>query len=445
LYDEIQDAEGNIPTKNAIRHFIFTLGSEFESIQNNYRIDNLPSKWQTEDWPTILILCHNYNNSVRPQGVLGQTPRNNFVQHNVDCMSHQKKVKEWFLYPAKYCKEIAVEQKKYPNKCNYHLSDTHGTNDCHIKKECAKQHSDQQLSTSSSSKSQTGQLHHLIEENFVDAASDEVPVDYPTNGNDTNEESLLYFARMSNHYLCLVKNSTSVVPEQRHPLSFPVIADSGANYHMFKEQAFFESLSSASGTVLLGDGKTTLSIKGIGTVICKIGEYILRIPNVRYIPDLSESIYSLFVHIQTPKHGLESSFDKGLFIKFPEFTTQAIIGQDDIYMDMQPISSVASVTDEPPLCLANTSCCRKLSVFQEDLDIETKQLDIILRDLRHYYNTIKMKRQLGLDVPAGFCRDTIHKQQFQLHSPPWKSSRIRLESNEKSPITLFTSDHTGDN
>jgi hypothetical protein len=114
-------------------------------------------------------------------------------------------------------------------------------------------------------------------------------------------------------------------------------------------------------------------------------------------------------------------------------------------MDMQPISSVANVTDEPPLCLANTSCCRKLSVFQEDLDIETKQLDIILRDLRHYYNTIKTKRQLGLDVPAGFCRDTIHKQQFQLHSPPRKLSRIRLESNEKSPITLFTSDHTGDN
>ena len=128
--------------KNAIRHFIFTLGSEFESIQNNYRIDNLPSKWNTEDWPTILILCRNYYNSIRPQGISDSNPRNNFVQHNVDRMNHQKKVKEWFLHPAKYCKEIAAEQKRYPNKCIYqciyHLSDTHGTNDCHVKKACEK-------------------------------------------------------------------------------------------------------------------------------------------------------------------------------------------------------------------------------------------------------------------------------------------------------------------
>jgi len=49
LFDEIQDAEGNFLVKNAIRHFIFTLGSEFEPIQNNLQIDNLPAKWQTMD------------------------------------------------------------------------------------------------------------------------------------------------------------------------------------------------------------------------------------------------------------------------------------------------------------------------------------------------------------------------------------------------------------
>ncbi len=47
---------------------------------------------------------------------------------------------------------------------------------------------------------------------------------------------------------------------------FPVIADSGANYHMFKDREFFETISPASGTVLLGDGKTTLSIQGVGTI-----------------------------------------------------------------------------------------------------------------------------------------------------------------------------------
>ncbi len=65
--NELQDAEANIMTKSAIRHFIFTHGPEFETIQNKYRIGNLPAQWNTEDWPTILILCRDYFNSVKPQ------------------------------------------------------------------------------------------------------------------------------------------------------------------------------------------------------------------------------------------------------------------------------------------------------------------------------------------------------------------------------------------
>ena len=201
LYDEIQDADSNIPTRNAIHHFIFTLGSEFEPIQNNYRTDNLPSKWHTDDWPTILILCRNYYNSVKPQGVQVLPPKNNnFTHHNVDRLSHQKKVKEWFLSPVQFCKEITSEQKKYPNKCIYHLSDSHCTDDCHV-----------------------------TEDMFVDAASDDAQIVSDSSGNDTNEDALLYFARVSNHYLHLVKNSSNVVPEHRHSMSFPVIVDSGAN------------------------------------------------------------------------------------------------------------------------------------------------------------------------------------------------------------------------
>jgi hypothetical protein len=119
LFDKIQEADGNIPVKNAVRHFIFMLGSEFEPIQNNYHIDNLPLKWPTKDWLTILVLCHNFYHSFKPQGI--QPSKNNFSAHNVNHLTHQKKVKEWFLHPAKYCKEIASEQRKCPNKYIYHL------------------------------------------------------------------------------------------------------------------------------------------------------------------------------------------------------------------------------------------------------------------------------------------------------------------------------------
>jgi hypothetical protein len=99
LYDEIQDTDGNIPTKNAIHHFIFTLGSEFEPIQHNYRLENLPAKWDTEDWPTILILCQNFYNSVKPMGIQSSTPKNNFITNNVDQITHQKK-SEGLVYAA---------------------------------------------------------------------------------------------------------------------------------------------------------------------------------------------------------------------------------------------------------------------------------------------------------------------------------------------------------
>jgi hypothetical protein len=43
-----------------MRHFIFTLRSDFETVQNIFRIGNLPSEWHTQDWPTLLVLCCDY-------------------------------------------------------------------------------------------------------------------------------------------------------------------------------------------------------------------------------------------------------------------------------------------------------------------------------------------------------------------------------------------------
>jgi hypothetical protein len=44
-------------TRSVMCHFIFTLGPEFEAIQNNYHIGNLPSQWNAQDWPILLVLC----------------------------------------------------------------------------------------------------------------------------------------------------------------------------------------------------------------------------------------------------------------------------------------------------------------------------------------------------------------------------------------------------
>jgi len=52
-----------------MHHFIFTLGSEFEPIQNNYRIGCLPLEWQTTHWPSLLVLCRDFYNSANPKGL----------------------------------------------------------------------------------------------------------------------------------------------------------------------------------------------------------------------------------------------------------------------------------------------------------------------------------------------------------------------------------------
>jgi hypothetical protein len=57
-----------------MRQFIFTLGSDFTQIQNNFRIGLLPDEWKTQDWPSLLVLCRNYAHSVRPQGLTKFVP-----------------------------------------------------------------------------------------------------------------------------------------------------------------------------------------------------------------------------------------------------------------------------------------------------------------------------------------------------------------------------------
>jgi hypothetical protein len=133
--------------------------------------------------------------------------------------AHQKKVHQWFLSPTKFSKEIAKEQLKFPDKCLYHLTKSHPTYDCHVKKECALCSAN--ASSSNASSSVGGQLHHLTEdtvEKIVDNEDNDDCVD--SINNDTNEADVLYSVHVSNHYLCLVSNS-KLPSSPRHPMKFP--------------------------------------------------------------------------------------------------------------------------------------------------------------------------------------------------------------------------------
>jgi hypothetical protein len=64
IFDDLEEAGEPIPVRSAIRQFLFTLGADFAPIQNNYRIGLLPEEWKTTDWPSLLVLCRDYANSV---------------------------------------------------------------------------------------------------------------------------------------------------------------------------------------------------------------------------------------------------------------------------------------------------------------------------------------------------------------------------------------------
>jgi len=274
-----------------------------------------------------------FYNSINPKGLSSVGNSGNNSISNTDHHAPHKKVKMWFSFPSKYWKEIEAEQKQYPGLCLYHLTKSHTTEVCSVRKEYTKaQENKKDLNTNSATKVM-GQLRNIKKEMFEDAVSEEDDVQADCS-NDTKEDDLHYFSRLTNHYLCLVKSNPSSSVASRHTMKYPVIADSGATFHMFKEKEFFTNIIPANGSILLGDSQTALPILGIGTVRCKIEIHILEIENICYVPLLAESIYSLFVQIQHSGYGLHSSCDTGLFIKFPDFQMKAIIGNPDIYISM---------------------------------------------------------------------------------------------------------------
>jgi hypothetical protein len=83
--------------------------------------------------------------------------------------------------------------------------------------------------------------------------------------------------------------------------------------------------------------------------------------------------------------------------------SKAIIGHSDIYLDAKPYlaDSNSSFQDHPVSPTFDTSS-PLVTKLQSGIQQETAKLVNLLLDLCHYYNEVKTKRQLELEVPAGF-------------------------------------------
>ncbi len=70
-----------------------------------------------------------------------------------------------------------------------------------------------------------GQLRHITEDSILDSVLEDVTdvdldMTLDMTSNDTNKDALLYFERLSKHYLHLVKSSPSAQQFSRHGMKF---------------------------------------------------------------------------------------------------------------------------------------------------------------------------------------------------------------------------------
>ena len=102
------------------------------------------------------------------------------------------------MNPVKFKAKIEAEQAKYIGKCIYHLTKSHQTCDCYIKKECDKLTAARKNpnSNASSTTTSTGQLINIKEEEIENIVEEEVDESIPEESNDTSEIDLYYFARI---------------------------------------------------------------------------------------------------------------------------------------------------------------------------------------------------------------------------------------------------------
>lgn len=120
------------------------------------------------------------------------------------------------------------------------------------------------------------------------------------------------------------------------------------------------------------------------------------------------------------------------------------MGTDDVYLDAVPAIMSNDCHDHvynnPHIlgsdCTSNTNIfCRNEKQFQDKFSQQCKNLDNLLKSLRHHYKEVKTKRQLSLDVPAGLRQASEQQRHFCALNPPRKCSlAISLDTLDESLI-----------
>jgi hypothetical protein len=148
-------------------------------------------------------------------------------------------------------------------------------------------------------------------------------------------------------------------------------------------------------------------------------------------------MYLLFQNLFIVYSCILSYLIQGLFLQFPNFKTKALIGQHDIYLDAVPSTSCSNLATPPIVDEQSRAACHSIKDFQDNVLQETEYIDNLLHHLREYYRNVKTKRQLLMEVPAGFRQMSCHNQQLH-HYSSLKNQKATLLSEIDSSDTLLS-------
>ena len=90
------------------------------------------------------------------------------------------------------------------------------------------------------------------------------------------------------------------------------------------------------------------------------------------------------------------------------------MGNDDIYLNAIPHldnPTLETLSQEPTVR-------RDMMTTSDEIKSHSGSGDNLLRDLRHYYCAVKTKRQLNMNVPAGFRQSSQEQKDFHQFLPP---------------------------
>jgi hypothetical protein len=138
----------------------------------------------------------------------------------------------------------------------------------------------------------------------------------------------------------------------------------------------------------------------------------------------------LFLHIRSPNHGLRSSFEDGLHIIPPSFSTKAILGADDVYLDAVPLNYHSDGSNSSHVIDTTNLKCHHVTQLSKPNPVIEKKEDNLLCNLQHYYGEVKTKRQLNLEVPAGFRQKNTFQHQVQDFQLSTRESSVLPDSSD---------------